>query len=98
MPVPMPHSGEKQDAFMSRCMRMMHGENEGKDSKSKRPQKQMVAICFSQWKKGKNKSASGESTEITEEDKKFLEGFLEKYPEYRPYFEEVDNANGTEGR
>lgn len=82
MPLPTPGKNESQDKFMERCMGVMHSENEHKPDNEKRPQKQMVAICMSQWKEGKADSASAQS------ESDFLERFLEKYPEYKEYFKE----------
>ena len=46
MPLPKPKDGEKQDAFMQRCM----SEAYGSDAPSDRTQEQAVAMCFSQWR------------------------------------------------
>lgn len=51
MPLPTPNKGEKQNDYMGRCMQFMTTENKAKPDGQKREQKQMVAICFSQWKK-----------------------------------------------
>ena len=48
MPVPKPKAGEKQDKFISRCMRFMAGEGG-------RPRKQQVAICFDSWRSARKK-------------------------------------------
>lgn len=52
MPVPTPEKGEDRNKFMGRCMTFMDNENKSKSPKDKRPQKQMVAICMSQFRKG----------------------------------------------
>ncbi len=87
MPMPMPGKDEDQDKFMSRCMQMMTKENEHKPSNEKRPQKQMVAMCFSQWK-NKDSKSSKENIEIDFASDEFVQKFLEKYPQYKSYFEE----------
>jgi len=46
MPLPKPHKGEAQDAFMSRCMHEAYGS----DAPSDRTQEQAVAMCFSAWR------------------------------------------------
>jgi hypothetical protein len=52
MPVPTPHGGESQDDFIGRCMRWMHTND------SQRPQDQMQAMCFQQWRdRNKNETA-----------------------------------------
>lgn len=62
MPVVTPHKGESQDKFMGRCMSMMNEENQGRAEK--RSKKQMVAICFSQWRE----MHGGETPETTSEE------------------------------
>ena len=47
MPVPKPHDGEKEQDFMGRCMSMMHDSDKDMD------EKQMQAICFDSFRKGK---------------------------------------------
>lgn len=44
MPVPSPSPGEDRDTFISRCIRSLH------ESDKNRPNEQLVAICFSQWR------------------------------------------------
>lgn len=89
MPMPMPKKGETQDAFMSRCMTMVTNENDNKEKKDKRPRKQMLAMCFSQWERGKSGSSVNENEdEIVEASDEFIKKFLEKYPKYKSYFEE----------
>jgi hypothetical protein len=85
MPIPSPTDNEKKDAFISRCM------GDGVMKKEFPEAKQRVAVCMSKWK---NKNKKKASVETPEEDKAFFEGFLEKHPEYKEYFEEVNNGNG----
>lgn len=59
MPVPRPGKDETQSAFMGRCMRFMVTDNNSKPENGKRPRKQMVAICFSQWE---NSHSSGKDS------------------------------------
>ena len=47
MPLPSPKPKETEDEFISRCMHVLA------NSDSERPQKQRVAICYSQWRKKK---------------------------------------------
>lgn len=84
MPLPTPNKNESQDAFMGRCMGVMHEENMHKPDGQKREQKQMVAICFSQFK-NKKKTAEQEKIEIASD--KFIKKFKKKYPQYAQYFE-----------
>lgn len=86
MPLPTPNKDEKQDAFMGRCMSFMHEENKNKPEGKKREQKQMVAICFSQFKNKKSTSESDEKIEIA--SKEFMKKFLKKHPQYAQYFTE----------
>jgi phage I-like protein len=51
MPVPKPNSGEKQSAFMKRCMSEVSGN-------PKRSQAQNVAICMDAWRGGGAKAES----------------------------------------
>lgn len=60
MPVPKPRSGEKQDAFIGRCMKFMAGE-------SGRPRDQQLAICFGTWRRHKR------GTEDSDQTKKYFE-------------------------
>jgi HK97 family phage prohead protease/HK97 family phage major capsid protein len=60
MPLPKPKAGEKQDAFMSRCM----SEAYGTGAPSDRTQEQAVAMCFSAWREAHGgKKPSGKSIE-----------------------------------
>ena len=54
MPLPKPHKGEEQDAFMARCMHEAYGP----DAPSDRTQEQAVAMCFSQWREGPDSGKS----------------------------------------
>jgi len=49
MPLPKPKKGEKQNAFVSRCISQLDDEG------SSLSQEQRVAACFSQWRKSKQK-------------------------------------------
>ena len=62
MPVPMPHDGEKEDQFMSRCMSKMADEDPSMDNK------QMVAICFDSFRKGKKKGESMEEKKVKRDE------------------------------
>lgn len=42
MPIPIPHSDDKKDDYIPRCMRFTVGEE-------KRPQDQAFAICIGKW-------------------------------------------------
>src|SRR5262245_8709 len=46
MPLPKPHKGEEQDAFMARCMHEAYGS----DAPPDRTQEQAVAMCMSAWR------------------------------------------------
>lgn len=59
MPLPKPKKNEAQDAFMGRCMHAVGGED--------KPQKQKIAICFSQFRrtaKGGEGAVNGEVNEL----------------------------------
>ncbi len=85
--MPEPMKGQTKEEWMSVCMG-------SKESRKTFPDvKQRAAVCMSKWNR-RNKKAKAS----TQDDKDFLDGFLDKYPEYKPYFEEVDNAIGTKGR
>ena len=47
MPLPLVKKGEKQDAYVARCMKVM--------GKEKRPAKQKLAICFQTFRNKKKK-------------------------------------------
>lgn len=87
--MPTPGKNESQDAFMARCMGMMKEENQTKHKASPRPHDQQVAICMSLWKNKGKKTAS--QSAIDEQASKFMVVFLEKYPEYKSFFEEAHN-------
>ena len=93
MPVPSPKKGEDQDKFMGRCMSFMMNENKGKPTEDKRPRKQLVAICFSQWKDGHKSNSSDE--EAARAEKEFIKKFKKRHPEYAEYFEESDDGQNT---
>lgn len=69
MPIPSPHSKEKQSEFISRCAGDSVMNKEYPDSK------QRVAVCYSQWKQAKKKKESKGSDEdpIWEEHKKEID-------------------------
>jgi hypothetical protein len=52
MPLPSPKGSEKQSDFVSRCMGTSVMKNDFPD------QKQRAAVCYSQWRKAKNKGKS----------------------------------------
>jgi hypothetical protein len=86
MPIPRPAKDEEQGKFMSRCVGFMHGENAKKPDGEKWKNDQMVAICFSQWKRKGMSKAEIEDDE-RESDEEFVKRFLNRYPQYRKYFE-----------
>lgn len=47
MPIPKPRKGESSKEFISRCVSSLH------DTDPNRPNKQIVAICFSTYRKAK---------------------------------------------
>lgn len=53
MPLPSPNKGESQNDFVSRCMSSDMMKSEFPD------QKQRVAVCYSQWRKGGTKGIRG---------------------------------------
>jgi HK97 family phage prohead protease/HK97 family phage major capsid protein len=55
MPLPKPHKGESQDAFMGRCMHEAYGDN----APEGRTQDQAVAMCFQAWR-DKDKADDGD--------------------------------------
>jgi hypothetical protein len=62
MPVPQPKPGESQDEFIPRCVRTLSHIDK------KRPQKQIVAICYGTWRnKGKKKESGDEKKNCTPE-------------------------------
>ena len=48
MPIPKPQAGEKQSDYIQRCMEAIASEYTDKD--------QAVAICYTQWREGKEPS------------------------------------------
>lgn len=86
MPMPTPNKDESQNDFMGRCMRFMTEENNKKPDNQKREQKQMVAMCFSQFGRKDSKMAE-EDAKIELASADFVEKFLAKYPQYAQYFE-----------
>jgi len=48
MPIPKPTKKDTQKTFMEKCMSKMKGE--------KRPQRQKVAICLTNWRKKNGKT------------------------------------------
>jgi len=55
MPIPNPKKNEKQNDYMGRCMDFL-----SKEDRTKRPQKQKVAICLNTYRNPKNKSKANE--------------------------------------
>ena len=47
MPIPKPRKNESRQKFISRCVSSLH------DTDPNRPNKQLVAICFTTWRKSK---------------------------------------------
>jgi hypothetical protein len=86
MPVPTPRNKEEKDKFISRCVSFLHKEESNKPKDKRRPNEQLVAICFSQWKNKSSKSS--EEVEIDEATSEFVNKFLTKHPEYASYFDE----------
>lgn len=60
MPIPKPKPKEDRQTFVSRCISVVH------DLDPKRPQKQIIAICFDAWRKSKRKRTTQETQEIVE--------------------------------
>ena len=50
MPIPSPSKGETQDQFIGRCMSVLA------DSDPDRPQEQRLAMCFTQWRQGREEN------------------------------------------
>ncbi len=82
--MPTPRKGETRESFMSRCVPMRHSEHPNE------PNNQSVAVCFSMWKEHSKKSAEEKAAELTT-DTDFLNRFLEKYPEYKEFFEDKND-------
>lgn len=51
MPIPQPTKGEKQGAYVSRCMKFFSGEDTDMD------RKQQLAVCYSTYRRSKKKPA-----------------------------------------
>src|SRR5215471_16745972 len=68
MPLPKPHKGEAQDAFMARCMHEAYGSGAPED----RTQEQAVAMCYSAWREVHGGSAP----------KSELEALIAKWKEF----------------
>ena len=49
MPLPSPHSGETQSDFVSRCVKSLSDSGEFESNE------QRVAVCYSQFRKGRSK-------------------------------------------
>ena len=88
MPVPKPAKNEDKNKFMSRCIGFMHGENGKKPEGQRWTRDQMTAICYSQWRKSDKASFDEDERESDEE---FVKKFLDKYPQYKPYFEQEED-------
>ena len=58
MPIPTPRPKEDRQKFVSRCISQLH------DVDPKRPQKQIIAICYDAWRK--RKRTVQETKEIVE--------------------------------
>ncbi|NVM37757.1 MAG: hypothetical protein HWN81_19350 [Candidatus Lokiarchaeota archaeon] len=65
MPLPTPNDKEKRSDFVSRCV---SSEIIKKDFKTK---EQRIAVCFSQYKKGKSKSKA--SIEFSDDEILFID-------------------------
>jgi len=64
MPVPKPNVGEKQNEFVSRCIKeLSHAD-------PNRPHEQIIAICYSTWRSEKQASVNEQEQEIFLEGKK----------------------------
>jgi len=60
LPIPKPHPKEDQQTFVSRCISELHKIDPN------RPQKQVIAICYSTWRNSKRKRTTQETQEIVE--------------------------------
>jgi len=60
MPIPTPKPKEERQKFISRCISAVHNAD------PKRPQKQIIAICFDAWRKSKRKRTTAETKAIVE--------------------------------
>lgn len=68
MPIPPPLEHQSRDEYIGKCMHALKDE--------KRPQNQKLAICFSQWKKAKNKKSKGAVEDPKWEDQSFDGGII----------------------
>jgi len=48
MPVPKPETGESKEDYLAKCHKFLHDENKARDEK--RPDDQISAICYEQWR------------------------------------------------
>lgn len=60
LPIPTPKPKEDQKTFIPRCISAVH------DADPNRPQKQIIAICYSAWRKSKRKRTTQETKEIVD--------------------------------
>lgn len=74
MPVPKPNPGEKQGAFVSRCMKFFSGEDTDMDRKQK------LAVCYSTYRKSKKKPTK--KAKAKKEETRNLVEELKKLEEY----------------
>lgn len=65
MPIPKPKKGEEQNDYISRCVSQV------KKLDPKRPQKQIIAICYSTWRRSK-----AENKEEVDKMEKFADWFM----------------------
>ena len=79
MPVPTPRKSETQEKFMNRCVSFLMNENMTKPKNDRRPQRQVVAICFNQWKEGHK--ANSEQGNQDRDFETFLLEFIKAHPE-----------------
>jgi len=52
-PVPKPKTGESQDKYIPRCVSFVANEEKQKPKDKRRPQNQVVAMCYSTWRQSK---------------------------------------------
>jgi len=48
MPIPKPETGESKEDYLAKCHKFLHDENKTRDEK--RPDDQISAICYEQWR------------------------------------------------
>lgn len=80
--MPEPMKGQTQEKWMSMCM----GSPESR--KSFPEQKQRAAVCLSKWRNRNKKKAEDSTASYLIPDEGFITKFLEKYPEYKEFFEQ----------